>query len=204
MSSSPPPPNHDPDMDIPSSEMDPEEAPTEPRRKPNVQDAPGTHEQITFQFCRECSNMLYPKEDRMLNKLVYACRTCEFSEDAAAACVYRHDLSNTVGETAGVTQDVAADPTVGHPARLCLLPATLCLLCGQDVHCDICGRGMGGTFQYGDSSDDQDNDFDHDFDDDHDTSGDLETNGDSSLSSVTSGESLVPSVAGSDDRETRA
>lgn len=74
-----------------------------------------TQEQITFRFCRECSNMLYPKEDRMTNKLMFACRTCQFSEEALSSCVFRNNMYNTVGETAGVTQDVGSDPTVCAP-----------------------------------------------------------------------------------------
>ncbi|MCJ1464273.1 hypothetical protein MMC07_002886 [Pseudocyphellaria aurata] len=85
-------------------------------------------EQITFRFCRECSNMLYPKEDRNSNKLMFACRTCQFSEDATSACVFRNNLYNTVGETAGVTQDVGSDPTVGIP--------DFCTLCGQEIECE--------------------------------------------------------------------
>ena len=77
-------------------------------------DAPAKQEQISFRFCRECSNMLYPKEDRMTNKLMFACRTCQFSEEAQSSCVFRNNMYNTVGETAGVTQDVGSDPTVGE------------------------------------------------------------------------------------------
>lgn len=80
------------------------------------------------QYCS--SNMLYPKEDRNSNKLMFACRTCQFSEDAISSCVFRNNLYNTVGETAGVTQDVGSDPTVGIP--------TFCTLCGQVITCDIC------------------------------------------------------------------
>ncbi|KAL8941840.1 MAG: hypothetical protein Q9211_001648 [Gyalolechia sp. 1 TL-2023] len=89
-------------------------------------------EQITFRFCRECSNMLYAKEDRINNKLMFACRTCQYSEDAASACVFRNSIYNVIGETAGVTQDVGSDPTVG-------LPDVCCTLCGQPVICDFCG-----------------------------------------------------------------
>jgi len=41
--------------------------------------------------------------------------------------VFRNILNNAVGETAGVTQDVGSDPTVGLP---------FCLLCGSIVMCE--------------------------------------------------------------------
>ncbi|KAI9733715.1 MAG: DNA-directed RNA polymerase II core subunit rpb9 [Claussenomyces sp. TS43310] len=69
-------------------------------------------EQITFRFCSECSNMLYPKEDPDTHRLQFACRTCQYSEEAASSCVFRNVLNNAVGETAGVTQDVGSDPTL--------------------------------------------------------------------------------------------
>lgn len=58
------------------------------------------------------SNMLYPKEDPDTHRLQFACRTCQFSEEATSSCVFRNVLNNAVGETAGVTQDVGSDPTV--------------------------------------------------------------------------------------------
>ncbi|KAK0118719.1 DNA-directed RNA polymerase II core subunit rpb9 [Cadophora gregata f. sp. sojae] len=84
-------------------------------------------EQITFRFCSECSNMLYPKEDPDTHRLQFACRTCQYSEEATSSCVFRNILNNAVGETAGVTQDVGSDPTVGLP---------LCLLYGSVVICE--------------------------------------------------------------------
>jgi DNA-directed RNA polymerase II subunit RPB9 len=71
--------------------------------------------------------MLYPKEDPDTHRLQFACRTCQYSEEAASSCVFRNVLNNAVGETAGVTQDVGSDPTVGLP---------LCLLCGCLVLCE--------------------------------------------------------------------
>lgn len=109
---------------------------------------------ITFRFCREwyisprygrfqqhvaydsCSaNMLYPKEDRHNNALMFACRTCPYSEEAStSACVFRNDLSNTVGETAGITQDVGSDPTVGgHSYDGLDFSLPLCSMCGQGI-----------------------------------------------------------------------
>jgi DNA-directed RNA polymerase II subunit RPB9 len=79
--------------------------------------------------------MLYPKEDRQNNKLEFACRTCHFHEDAATSCVFRNELRNTVGETAGITQDVGQDPTVG----LSNIP-DFCTLCGNEIFCEICGQ----------------------------------------------------------------
>ncbi|CAK7218149.1 hypothetical protein SCUCBS95973_003392 [Sporothrix curviconia] len=69
-------------------------------------------EQITFRFCAECSNMLYPKEDEDSHKLQFTCRTCQYTEEAASTCVFRNVLNNAAGETAGVTQDVGSDPTL--------------------------------------------------------------------------------------------
>ena len=95
--------------------------------------------------------MLYPKEDRLNNTLMFACRTCQFSEPAPSSCVYRNTLYNTVGETAGVTQDVGSDPTVGQPAASAVRDqygeeeyfdedrAPFCTLCGNEILCVVCG-----------------------------------------------------------------
>ena len=91
--------------------------------------------------------MLLPKEDRDSKQLMYTCRTCQHSEPAQSPCVYRNQLYNTVGETAGVTQDVGADPTVSY----CLPHSTpdnspsttlfvTCTVCGGEVCCDVCGK----------------------------------------------------------------
>ncbi|KAK4196048.1 hypothetical protein QBC40DRAFT_184363 [Triangularia verruculosa] len=107
-------------------------------------------EQITFRFCSECSNMLYPKEDEADRKLMFTCRTCNFSEEATSSCIFRNVLNNAAGETAGVTQDVGSDPTVGessvapHHASLsehrnsdhCAF--VCCLTCGRMISCEIC------------------------------------------------------------------
>ncbi|KAK7735952.1 hypothetical protein SLS53_007331 [Cytospora paraplurivora] len=104
-------------------------------------------EQVTFKFCPECSNMLYPKEDKDARRLMYTCRTCQHSEEATSNCIYRNVLKNTVGETAGVTQDVASDPTVsrdgpGTGPRTPTPPPSalvLCGCCGQVIMCSVCG-----------------------------------------------------------------
>jgi len=76
-------------------------------------------EQITFRFCSECANMLYPRENEEKRILEFACRTCPYAEDAASSCVFRNVLNNNVGETAGVTQDVGSDPTLPRSNKTC-------------------------------------------------------------------------------------
>jgi DNA-directed RNA polymerase II subunit RPB9 len=105
------------------------------------------------------SNMLYPKEDRENNTLMFACRTCHFSEEADAACIYRNSLKETIAETPGNVQDVAQDPTVGDASNNAYsddsaydsamemedseedgnLP-NFCTLCGQEITCPYCGQ----------------------------------------------------------------
>ena len=53
----------------------------------------------TFKFCGDwyfnadhSNNMLYPKEDRVEKKLMYACRNCTYQEEATNNCVYRHEI----------------------------------------------------------------------------------------------------------------
>ncbi|KAF3915439.1 hypothetical protein AA313_de0210210 [Arthrobotrys entomopaga] len=76
-------------------------------------------EKITFRFCRECSNMLYPREDRARNRLLFGCRNCNFVEEATSQCVFRNVLSSAAEETAGVTTDVGSDPTLPRSNRTC-------------------------------------------------------------------------------------
>ncbi|KAK9568110.1 DNA-directed RNA polymerase II core subunit rpb9 [Aspergillus fumigatus] len=76
-------------------------------------------DQIHFRFCRECSNLLYPKEDRVNNRLMFTCRTCHVGEPATSYCVYQNKLNSQVGDTAGVTQDVGSDPTLPRSNKPC-------------------------------------------------------------------------------------
>jgi DNA-directed RNA polymerase II subunit RPB9 len=82
-------------------------------------DSKSNTDQIHFKFCRECSNLLYPKEDRVNNRLLFTCRTCHVSEPATSPCVYQNILNHQVGDTAGVTQDVGSDPTLPRSNKLC-------------------------------------------------------------------------------------
>ncbi|KAF2766608.1 hypothetical protein EJ03DRAFT_329983 [Teratosphaeria nubilosa] len=81
---------------------------------------------VTFKFCRECSNMLYPQEDNTNSRLMFTCRNCTYSEAADSACVYRNALKEEVAETAGNVDDVAEDPTLPHT------DAEHCAKCGYN------------------------------------------------------------------------
>ncbi|XXG63210.1 hypothetical protein AAC387_Pa05g1450 [Persea americana] len=86
----------------------------------------------TMKFCRECNNILYPKEDKEQKILLYACRNCDHQEVADNNCVYRNEIHHSVGERTQILQDVAADPT---------LPRT------KTVRCSQCSHGEAVFFQ---------------------------------------------------------
>ena len=106
---------------------------------------------ISFRFCRECSNMLYPKEDKMNNQLMFACRMCQWAEPADAMCIYRNALKEEIAETAGNVEDVAQDPTVGDDSDLYVDD-----LEGDDE--EMYGSGRGGYVYHGQQPDDDDDD----------------------------------------------
>ncbi|GJN94736.1 hypothetical protein Rhopal_007828-T1 [Rhodotorula paludigena] len=66
----------------------------------------------SISFCKECSNLLYPREDKVHHVLLYSCRNCAYQEETHNPCVYKHDLIVAAKETAGVTQDLDTDPTL--------------------------------------------------------------------------------------------
>ncbi|KAF1935754.1 hypothetical protein EJ02DRAFT_460108 [Clathrospora elynae] len=107
----------------------------------------GGKEPILFRFCSECSNLLFPREDKSENKLLFACRTCSFTEEAPSSCVMRHEIASTVGATAGVTAEVAQDPTVGFSQsdsqdtqHLLNEEMPCCTMCGMPIMCQECGE----------------------------------------------------------------
>jgi DNA-directed RNA polymerase II subunit RPB9 len=94
--------------------------------------------------------LLFPREDKAENKLLFACRTCSFTEEAPSSCVMRHEIASTVGATAGVTAEVAQDPTVGpsDPTSQNAAPEEIpcCTMCGQDIVCIECGEDWAPGF----------------------------------------------------------
>ncbi|KAF1965609.1 hypothetical protein BU23DRAFT_22260 [Bimuria novae-zelandiae CBS 107.79] len=105
------------------------------------------NKKILFRFCTECSNLLFPREDKAESKLLFACRTCAHVEDAPSACVMRTEIASSAGDTAGVTSDIGQDPTVGLArslSRTSLMELdgfpNFCTMCGQDIVCVDCGE----------------------------------------------------------------
>lgn len=43
------------------------------------------------------NNMLYPREDKENNKLLFECRICDYIEEATQARVFRHELVSNIG-----------------------------------------------------------------------------------------------------------
>jgi len=84
---------------------------------------------------------------------MFVCKTCQYSEPAKTACVHRRKLQNTIGETAGVTQDLGNDPTVGTHLNRAIFSSedeimsdfssySCCTLCGEEIMCTQCGYGL--------------------------------------------------------------
>ncbi|XP_074577878.1 DNA-directed RNA polymerases II, IV and V subunit 9A-like [Curcuma longa] len=81
-----------------------------------------------MKFCRECNNILYPREDRERKILLFACRNCDYQEVAERNCVYRNVVHHSAGERTQILHDVASDPT---------LPRTKTMRCTQCNHPEV-------------------------------------------------------------------
>ncbi|KAJ2007077.1 DNA-directed RNA polymerase II core subunit rpb9 [Coemansia thaxteri] len=86
----------------------------------------------SLKFCSDCSNMLYPREDRIGRRLLLACRNCDHQEEADNCCVYRHEVTHIPSEQTMVIADLSSDPT---------LPRT------EEVPCPKCDRQLAVYFQ---------------------------------------------------------
>jgi DNA-directed RNA polymerase II subunit RPB9 len=92
---------------------------------------------------------------------MFACRSCQYSEPATAACIYRNALQEQIAETAGNVEDVAQDPTVSdhahHHDKDSVMEdhnedmysegddiPEMCTLCGQEILCPFCGQPSDG------------------------------------------------------------
>uniref|UniRef100_A0A8C6GFM0 DNA-directed RNA polymerase II subunit RPB9-like zinc ribbon domain-containing protein n=1 Tax=Mus spicilegus TaxID=10103 RepID=A0A8C6GFM0_MUSSI len=84
----------------------------------------GTYEPgfVGIRFCQECNNMLYPKEDKENRILLYACRNCDYQQEADNSCIYVNKITHEVDELTQIIADVSQDPTLprteDHPFSL--------------------------------------------------------------------------------------
>lgn len=88
---------------------------------------------VEIKFCRQCNNMLYPKENKAEKKLYYHCKICEYEEQADDACVYINSVAQDLEALAMVTADLATDPTLAH--------------CREGEICPACGGTDAVQFQ---------------------------------------------------------
>jgi len=66
-----------------------------------------------MQFCNECNNLLYAKENRELKKLFLACRNCGHEEQAQVAMVYINEIQKAgPGGDIMVNRELTMDPTL--------------------------------------------------------------------------------------------
>jgi len=56
--------------------------------------------------------MLYPKEDKENKVLLYACRNCDYQQEADNSCIYVNKITHEVNELTQIVTDVIADPTL--------------------------------------------------------------------------------------------
>ena len=78
-----------------------------------------------MRFCKECDNMLQPKEeiiDQGVGRLVYYCRICGYFEkakplDQTDNCVYKSEQTN-ISENYVVDKECIKDPTLSRRKNL--------------------------------------------------------------------------------------
>ncbi|KAL5198583.1 hypothetical protein ABZP36_002095 [Zizania latifolia] len=85
-----------------------------------------------LKFCGQCNNMLYPREDKEMRHLIYACQTCEHQEVATDTCLYKRVIRKPSGEPKDILKDAATDPS---------LPRT------RSVKCFNCNHPEAAFFQ---------------------------------------------------------
>ncbi|XP_026198082.1 DNA-directed RNA polymerase II subunit RPB9 isoform X2 [Anabas testudineus] len=100
----------------------------------------GTYEPgfVGIRFCQECNNMLYPKEDKENRVLLYACRNCDYQQEADNSCIYVNKITHEVDELTQIIADVSQDPTLprteDHPCPN--LQASSISRRARDTSCD--------------------------------------------------------------------
>jgi len=80
-----------------------------------------------MRFCRECNNMLYPKENKVTKVLEFACRNCFHSEEVEERCIYVNEIvKDTRTQLEIIPEDITDDPTLQRN------PQVPCPECGNE------------------------------------------------------------------------
>ncbi|XP_008071830.1 DNA-directed RNA polymerase II subunit RPB9 isoform X1 [Carlito syrichta] len=78
---------------------------------------------LTWTRPARSNNMLYPKEDKENRILLYACRNCDYQQEADNSCIYVNKITHEVDELTQIIADVSQDPTLprteDHPCQKC-------------------------------------------------------------------------------------
>lgn len=90
------------------------------------------------EFCRECSNLLYPKEDIHENALFLVCKSCDHFQEAKSHRLYAKNFHARHASLESYAADLIQDPT---------LPSTRAV-------CAKCGFGRALYFQSRDNEED--------------------------------------------------
>eukprot|EP00656_Telonema_subtile_P007759 TRINITY_DN13639_c0_g1_i1.p1 TRINITY_DN13639_c0_g1~~TRINITY_DN13639_c0_g1_i1.p1 ORF type:complete len:142 (+),score=15.52 TRINITY_DN13639_c0_g1_i1:292-717(+) len=68
-------------------------------------------------FCRECNNMLYPREHKEEKKLYMTCKNCGDETPAVETRVYRNEVKRSADQTVApphAVRDLPKDPALRH------------------------------------------------------------------------------------------
>ncbi|KCZ76508.1 hypothetical protein H311_02492, partial [Anncaliia algerae PRA109] len=76
------------------------------------------------EFCKECNNILYPKEDKEEKTLLLTCKSCEYIEESQNNIIFSADYSFRSKISHNINpKDLVNDPSL-------LRTVSLCNICG--------------------------------------------------------------------------
>ena len=84
----------------------------EPENAQIVPEEEEERQHVGLRFCQTCNSMLYPKEDKVNKKLMFACRYDNYIEEATGPVVWRQGGTSEQDQLAIVKSDVINDPTL--------------------------------------------------------------------------------------------
>ncbi|CAM9120717.1 unnamed protein product [Ectocarpus fasciculatus] len=88
-----------------------------------------------MRFCRECNNLLYPRENRLEKRLEFVCKLCPYvdTNEEGSSCVWANELLKDSSSTLDViSSDMKNDPTLQR---------------SSDIECPKCGYHEAVFFQ---------------------------------------------------------